>query len=72
MEENLQNINGNTKRESPKILDACKKPLETVWSIIFRTSTEKGSVLFPSQLAKLEIALFFTGTDLVSFGTSIN
>ena len=30
MEENLQNINGNTKRESPKILDACKKPPETV------------------------------------------
>jgi hypothetical protein len=30
LEENLQNINGNTKRESPKILDAYKKPLETV------------------------------------------
>jgi len=30
MEENLQNINVNPKRESPKILDACKKPPETV------------------------------------------
>ena len=28
MEENLQNINGNTKRESPKILDARKKITE--------------------------------------------
>jgi len=28
MEENLQNINGNTKRESPKILDAHKKITE--------------------------------------------
>jgi hypothetical protein len=30
MEENLQNTNVNIKRESPKILDTCKKPPETL------------------------------------------